>query len=207
MPLAFLDSVQDWFRHPEILDRILRQMWERLAAMSIGEKIAMGTLLFVAILGSIAAVNRYFSGHFSAPVPRKTVKVPKRAKGFGVKYLVLLAVALLPGGMVGMFTVYSIMGTTQWRRDATIIVAGSLIPAALLVALRVESFPWAHLHDSVYVSGLTGLIFALLQCWAMIKLLREWWGEPDECVGWWPPFALCPQVGVLCIATHLVLSS
>jgi hypothetical protein len=27
----------------------------------------------------------------------------------------------------------------------------------------------------------------------MIKLLREWWGEPDECVPWWPPLALWMQ--------------
>ena len=206
MPLAFLNSIQEWFSHPEILDRILRHMWERLAAMYIGEKIAMITLLLVSIIGSIASVNRYFSGHFGVPVPRKIVKAPKRAKGFGVKYLVLLGVALLPGGMVGMFTIYSIMGTSHWRRDASIIVGGSLIPAACLVALRFDSFPWAHLHDSVYVSGLIGMIFALLQCWASIKLLREWWGEPDECVAWWPPIALCMQVAVLCIAAHLVLS-
>ena len=205
MPPAFLESIQEFFRHPENLDRALRLAWERLAAMYIGEKLAMSTLLFVTVLGSIAAVNRYFSGHFGMPAPRKTIKVPKRAKGFGVKHLALLGVALLPGGMVGMFTIYHIMGSDHWRRDAFIIVGGSAIPGLFLVSMRMNAFPWPHLRDAVYLSGLVGLVFALLQCWALIKLLREWWGEPDECVAWWPPLALCIQVFMLCVGSHLIL--
>lgn len=187
-------------------DAVLRQHWGRLAALYIGEKLALGALLFVCILGGIAATNRYFSGHFGMPLPRKSVKTPRRKKGFGVKHLALLLVALLPGGLVGMFTVYSIMGRGHWRRDALIIVVGSLVPGGLLLAAHSTHFPWPHLRDAIYFSGLVGLVFALLHCWALIKLLREWWGEPDECVAWWPPLALCIQVLMLCVATHLVLS-
>jgi hypothetical protein len=47
------------------------------------------------------------------------------------------------------------------------------------------------------VSGLLGLIFGLLHVWALVKLLRQWWGESDECVPWWPPAALWLQIVML----------
>ena len=76
----------------------------------------------------------------------------------------------------------------------------------ILVFARTMDFPWPHLRDAIYFSGLVGLIFALLQVWVLIKLLREWWGEPDECVAWWPPLALCMQLSLLMAATGRILA-
>lgn len=105
----------------------------------------------------------------------------------------LFLIALLPGGLVGTFAVMSVMGKAQWRQDALKIFAMSLIPAVPLGLLRMEWFPWPHWRDAVYVSGVPGLVFAVLQVWIVIKLLRQWWGEPDEYIPWWPPFVLVLQ--------------
>ncbi|HEY3323263.1 MAG TPA: hypothetical protein VGP72_22605 [Planctomycetota bacterium] len=173
---------------------VLRPHWERISELYIGEKLAIGTLLVVSLLGSIAATNRFFAGHFGWPKARKALKAPKRKKGFGIKHVILVLLALLPGGLVGTFTVYAIMGKERWRRDALTIVEISVLPGLLLLSLRAPFLPWPQLRDTVYFSGLLGLIFGLLQIWAAVKLLREWLGEPDECVPWWPPLALCLQL-------------
>jgi hypothetical protein len=89
------------------------------------------------------------------------------------------------------------MGHANWRRDALLIVGLSLVPALLMMVSRWDDFPWPGLRDAIYFSGLLGLVFGLLQCWVLIKLLREWWGEPDECVAWWPPLALLLQCSLL----------
>ena len=177
------------------LDPLLHLPWERIPALYIGEKIALGSLLAVTLIECVAAANRFFAGEFHWPKPRKQIRTPKRKKGFGVKWLMVAALALLPGGLAGTAAVYVIMGKEGSRRDALRIVGLALIPALLLALLRVS--PWHELHDAVYVSGLLGLVFGLLHVWALVKLLRQWWGEPEECVPWWPPAALCLQCVVL----------
>jgi len=195
----------EWLRRIEWVDRVWRLPWERIPALYIGEKLALGTLLAVTLIGSTAAVDRLFSGHYGWPKPRKAGKGGRRKKGLGVKWLALALIALLPGGLVGMAAVYAVMGQENWRGDAFRIVGMSLVPAALLWLLRLGSLPWPELRDAVYVSGLLGLIFGLLQVWAMLKLLRQWWGEPDECVPWWPPAAYCMQLLLLiCSALRLL---
>ena len=183
----------DWFRELKTVAWLLHFHWERIGELSTGEKLALSSLLAVTVIEMVSASNRFLLLEFAKPKPPKSVKTPKRKKGFGIKHVALLLIALLPGGLVGSFVVYTIMGKEDWRRDAISIMGFSLIPLLLLMLLRASWFPWPEFLDAIYISGLIGLIFALLQVWLMIKLLREWWGEPDECVPWWPPMALCMQ--------------
>lgn len=201
-------ALAELLRRIECVDRIWRLPWERLPTLYVGEKLALSLLALVTLIGGIAAVNRLLAGHYRWPKARKVVKVPKHRKGVGIKWLALVLIALLPGGIVGLATVYAVMGKESWRRDALRIVGLSLAPAGLLGLLRLESFPWPDMRDAIYTSGLLGLIFGLLQIWALIKLLRQWWGEPDECVPWWPPAAFCLQAlllvgaGIRLLAPH-----
>jgi sulfite exporter TauE/SafE len=191
------DALTRWMCDIEPLRRVMNMPWERLLTLYIGEKLALAGLLLAVLAGSVAALNRFLTFEFSMPVPRESLKSVKRKSGFGVKFLVLLLIAVLPGGMVGAFVLNSVMGKKNWRHDTLRIVGVSLLPALLLLFLRSSFFPWPSRRDTIYISGLLGLIFALLQIWVLLKLLREWWGEPDECVAWWPPLALQAQIVIL----------
>jgi len=197
MPPLPPGTIVDWFMEWPSIREVAVLGWNRVVSLHIGEKLALGVLLGVVLCGAAAAVNRILAGEFAAPRPRKSVKTPRRKKGFGLKHLALLLVALLPGGLVGTFVVYAIMGKENWRRDAFAIVGASLVPGLLLLLLRADFFPWPQARDAIYISGLLGLIFGMMQCWALVKLLREWWGEPEECVAWWPPLALWAQGALL----------
>lgn len=166
---------------------------DRVGALYPGEKLALGALAAAVIIGCMAAFNRLLAGEFSWPKTRKILKTPKRKKGFGLRWVALVLVALLPGGLVGTFAVYAILGKEMWRRDAIWILGISLLPMFLLLGLRQDFFPWPEFRDELFVSGSIGLAFGLLQLWVTLKLLREWFGEPEECVPWWPPAALCLQ--------------
>ena len=203
---TFLLSIPDWLHQVPGLDRLRQLPWERIGSLYIGEKLALGILAFVTMAETVVAANRILAMEFAFPVERKTVRTPKRKKGFGVKYLALVLLALLPGGLVGTFTVLAVMGKENWRRDAYWIIGISLPFALLLLLLRASFFPWPQWADMLYVSGTIGLIFGILQAWAMIKLLREWWGEPDECVAWWPPLALWCQVLMLSAVLYRIFS-
>jgi hypothetical protein len=178
----------------------LHALPQRFSEIFVGEKLAIATLAMVCLVGFVAAANRFLAGQFSWPHPRAAVTRPKRPKGFGLRHVVMILVALLPGGMVGMFTLYAIMGKENWRRDSLLIIGLSLLPAIFLIVLREPDFPWPQARDAIWVSGLCGLVFAMLQIWALIKLLRQWWGEPEECVPWWPPLTLWLQSALLVTA-------
>jgi hypothetical protein len=192
-----LFALMQWLRDLPPVARVVELPWHRVGELYVGEKLALGTLLAVVVIETIAAVNRMFAGNFPWPKPRQKVRAPKRKKGIGIKWVILTLIALLPGGLVGMAAIYAVMGREHWRRDGLHIVGVSLVPGMLLAVLRAPALPWPELRDTVYVSGLIGLVFGLLHVWVLIKLLREWWGEPDECVAWWPPLALWGQVGML----------
>ncbi|MFH0939075.1 MAG: hypothetical protein V1899_07325 [Planctomycetota bacterium] len=203
---SLLAALPDWLLRIECVDCVLRLPWDRLHTLYVGEKLALGTLLTVSLLGSVVAINRLLIGEFHWPKPRKSARASRRKKRLGLKHLVLLLIALLPGGLVGTVTVYIVMGKDNWRRDAIWIIGLSTPLALLLALLRAEWLPWPQLSDNLYLSGLLGLIFALLQIWALIKLLRQWWGEPDECVPWWPPATLCLQGMLLSACVIRMLS-
>ncbi|HYG75823.1 MAG TPA: hypothetical protein VEK08_12535 [Planctomycetota bacterium] len=202
-----LGELPQWISDLHGIRYAIELFWQRVPRLAIGEQMALGALLFACLVGAIAAVNRILSGQFAWPVERKKVKTPKKKQGFGVKHLVLLLIALLPGGFVASVTVYAIMGKENWRRDSIAVLGLSIIPALLLLAARSKNFPWPDLHDAIYFSGLLGLIFGLLQLWVLIKLLRQWWGEPDECVPWWPPLALLLQWAMLSGAAYGILNN
>jgi len=178
----------------------MKVLGSRLPDLPIGEKLGLGVLFFACFTGTLAAANRFVSGPFSWSVDRATLVLPKQRKGFGIKHLVLLLIALLPGGLVASFTVYAIMGKGNWRRDSVFVLGLASLPSALLLSARTEHFPWPELSDAIYFSGLLGLIFGMLHLWILIKLLRQWWGEPDECVPFWPPLALLLQWALLLTA-------
>src|SRR5260221_10832582 len=117
-------------RLPWILgvEHAYRMLGERLNRLHIGDKLALASLLAVAMMGAIAALNRFLAGEFALPKPRSSVKTPRRKKGFGLKHLVFVVLAVLPGGIVGTLAVYAVLGKEHWRRDAFYIVGMSLIP-------------------------------------------------------------------------------
>jgi hypothetical protein len=193
----YVDQLLDWINSIELLRRVVDMPWERFWTLYVGEKLALAGLLLAVVTGWVAALNRFLMFEFWIPIKREELKNPKRRRGFGIKFLALIIIAILPGGLVGAFVLNSVMGKQRWRRDALRIVGLSLAPALLLWILRAESFPWPGRRDTIYISGLIGLVFALLQLWVLLKLLREWWGEPDECVPWWPPVALIAQTLIL----------
>jgi hypothetical protein len=195
--LLLLAAAPDWMPRIAWVERVLALPWWRIHTLYVGEKLALGALLAVTLVGAVAATDRLFAGNYGWPKQRRASRTSKRKKGIGVKWVVMALIALLPGGLVGMAAVYAVMGRENWRRDALKIVGMSLVPAVLLGLLRLEQWPWPDMRDAVYVSGLLGLIFGLLHVWALVKLLRQWWGEPDECVPWWPPAALCLQIVML----------
>ena len=197
----------EWLYHLPGVERLLRLHWERLGDLFTGEKLAVGALWAVTTVELVVAVNRFMAMEFVIK-PRKAVKTPKRKKGFGLKVVALALLALLPGGLVGTFVVYNIMGKDNWRRDAFWIVGLSLPVALIMFLLRASFFPWPQWSDSIYIVGALGLVFGILQVWAMVKLLREWWGEPDECIAWWPPAALwCQAACALAVAWRILALS
>ena len=199
-------SISEWLHQIPGLERLRQLPWHRVGALYIGEKLALGVLAFVTLTEVVVAANRFMAMEFAFPVTRKAVRTPKRKKGFGLKHLALVLLALLPGGVVGTFSVILVMGKEHWRRDAFWIVGISLPFALMLFLLRASFFPWPQWSDALYVSGTIGLIFGILQVWAMIKLLREWWGEPDECVAWWPPLALWCQALMLAAVLYRIFA-
>src|SRR4051812_28497268 len=94
MPLSFIESFSDWLRQTALGEWFLQFYAEQFSHLFIGEKLALGILCSVCFVGSIAASNRFFAGHFDWPSPREEIKTPRRKKGFGLKHLVLLLIAL-----------------------------------------------------------------------------------------------------------------
>lgn len=180
---------------------LLALPWARLLEQPIGIQIALGGLLIAFLLGAAAALGRL------AALLTEPEAAPKRRKQrFGLKHLALLLIALLPGGLVGTAAVVMAMGKKNWRSDAIRIVDTSMVPAIALAWISSPYFPLPQLADHLFVSGVLGLAFLILQWWATIKLLREAWGEPEKNIPWWPPLALWTQgallFGSLCLILH-----
>jgi len=167
--------------------------WEQLNALNIGEKLSLVTLALCVTAAGLVAINRFLAMEFSAPLPCNQVRTPRRKKGFGLRYLIVLGAAILPGGLVGALTIPLLMGKSRWREDALKIFLLSLIPLLLLALLHWTEHAWLSTPLDFWFSAIIGLTFSMLQAWLTVKLLREGLGEPEECVPWWPPLALCAQ--------------
>jgi len=174
--------------------------WSRLGELPAGAQIALGGLIFAAALGWVAAIDAFLT-----PDP----KTPKRKRRFGPRALALLVLAILPGGLVGTAAVVLIMGRKDWRRDAIHIVGVSLIPGGLLAWFCSPSSPVERLAFAPRISDAIlealGILFACLHVWALVKLLREAWGEPEDKVPWWPPLALVLQTLLLVASSWAIL--
>ncbi|HYF50692.1 MAG TPA: hypothetical protein VEJ63_14865 [Planctomycetota bacterium] len=198
-----LEKMFGWVPELPPVRWILALPWERLNALSIGEKLALVALALCATAAGLVAINRFLAMEFSDPLPRKQVRTPRRKKGFGLRYLVVLAAAVLPGGLIAAFTVPLLMGKEGWRQDALKIFLLSLIPIAFLALLRLTEHAWLPAPADFWISAIFGLTFSMLQAWLTIKLLREGLGEPEECVPWWPPLAWLGQVLGLLLGLRL----
>lgn len=165
---------------------LLRWNWPRIPT---GAKIAVIALCVVAALGWLTAIRRLL-----LCLRRRRPDAPRSRFS---KYLFVLLVALLPGGLLGTAAVTMIMGKKQWRRDAILIFGLSLLPGWTLAWMCAVDFPFPELAGNIFVHGTLGISFAVLQLWAGIKLLREGWGEPVENVPWWPPLAVWLELVML----------
>lgn len=186
-----------WIAKLEWLPPSILKLWNALLSLTLGESLAILTLMLAVLLAGAAAANRFFMCHFEKPLPRSALPPEPPKKGFGIKHLALLLIAILPGGLVGSVVVFAVMGKERWRQSALRILGLSLIPAAMLAIMRHPGFPHKEWRDALYVGGVLGLTFGVLQLWICIKLVREYFGEPDICVPWWPPTALWLQTGLL----------
>jgi len=191
-----------WLAKLEWLPPGILKLWTALLSLTLGESLAILCLMLAVLLAGAAAANRFFMCYFIRPVPRSSLPPEPTQKGFsikgfGIKHLVLLLIALLPGGIVGSVVAYTVMGKERWRQSSLRILGLSLLPAAMLAAMRHPGFPHKEWRDALYVGGVLGLTFGVLQLWISIKLIREYFGEPDICVPWWPPAALWLQTGLL----------
>lgn len=203
-----LHAFETFFRWVATLEWVppgLMKLWRALLSLSLGEDIAILFLLVAVILAGAAAANRFFMLEFSRPLPREALPPEPPKKGYGLKHLVLLLIAILPGGLVGSVVVYTVMGKSQWRQSCLRILALSMIPALALAAMRIKGFPHPEWRDALYIGGVLGLAFGVLQIWISIKILREYFGEPDVCVPWWPPAALVLQFGMLVATTFAIV--
>ena len=188
-----LEKMFGWVPELPPVRWVLALPWPRLNELSIGEKLSLVTLALCVTAAGLVAMNRFLAMEFSDPLPRKQVRTPRRKKGFGLRYLVVAAAAVLPGGLVAAFTIPMLMGKEHWRVDALKIFLLSLIPLFLLLVLRFTQHSWLPAPLDFTFSAVLGLSFSMMQAWLTIKLLREGLGEPEECVPWWPPLALCAQ--------------
>ena len=108
-----------------------------------------------------------------------------------MKALVLVLVAILPGGLVGSAAILALLGKERWRRDSEFILSYSIIPTLGVVWLstHLTSLPIPPVIAPVHFElelfcGLTG---GFMHFWIMLKCLKQYWGEPDERIPWWPP--------------------
>lgn len=191
-----------WLAKLEWLPPTVLKLWTALLNLSLGESLAILCLFLAVLFAGAAAANRFFMCYFVRPVPRSSLppEPPQKRfaiKGFGIKHFVLLLIALLPGGIVGSVVAYAVMGKERWRQSSLRILGLSLLPAAMLALMRFPGFPHKEWRDALYIGGVLGLTFGVLQLWISIKLVREYFGEPDICVPWWPPTALWLQTGLL----------
>lgn len=203
--LHAIETFFRWLAKLEWLPPSVLKLWHALLSLTLGESLAIVLLMIAVLLAGAAAANRFFMCHFIRPVPRSELPPEPPKKGFGIKHLVLLLIAILPGGLVGSVVVFAVMGKERWRQSALRILGLSLVPAAMLALMRHPGFPHKEWRDALYVGGVLGLTFGVLQLWICIKIVREYFGEPDICVPWWPPTALWLQTGLLIACCSVLL--
>lgn len=177
-------------------------MWARLTSLPAGAWIAFGVLALAVALGWAVALNR-IATRLDAWLGERRPARKRKKEGRGLKVLGLVFLAILPGGLVGTAAAALIVGKKDWRRDALILQAWSLPLLLLLAWLSRPDCVWPAVAENVFVTGTLGLTAGLLEFWAMLKLLREAWGEPERKVSWWPPLALWGQTLLLAGAAWL----
>jgi hypothetical protein len=172
--------------------------WSRINQLPPGAWIGGGALLIVVLLGWAVAIGRMWER-----AHRRKRPVGQESKGW-LKAVGLALLFVLPGGMIGAAAVAVIVGKKHWRASAVLIQFLSVIPFLTVGWLSWTRFPWPWIAENIWVNGTLGLTFGLLQVWAMLKLLREAWGEPPASVAWWPPLALWMQTLFLVDAALVV---
>ncbi|MCZ7648072.1 MAG: hypothetical protein M5U26_22900 [Planctomycetota bacterium] len=187
---------------------LLALPWWRFAALTMGLKLALAILALCVALTALAAASHVLARLFARPSsesePASGEARPR--KGWGLKAAVLLILAILPMGLTAAGAVYLVMGKANWRRDALALFVGSLSFALPLGWLASPWFPYPEWARSEYVVLLPALGFSMLQLWALVKVLREYWGEPDERVPLFPPIVWWAQALLLGLSSYGVLA-
>jgi len=180
---------------PALFDRFPSIPWSRLLLAPVGIQLAVLILMFCVLVASLAVLGRWLEA--LRPPPKPESKRTKR--GWGLKAFLLLLIAIAPGGLAAAAGAAAGMGKAHWRRDAAALVATSLALALLLAWHVSPYFPAPHASENLFFSAVLGLAFGLLQLWALVKLLREYWGEPPSKVPLRPPLALGLQILLLAL--------
>jgi len=186
------------------MDWILDLDWQRLWHLPMSAWIALGPLAFSIVMIGSAAMGSLLRERYP-PLPGTVILTPRKNR-FGLKAVVLVLIALLPGGLVGAAAIHFLLGKKNWRGDSILILAVSLIPGLFLTYLLSGKFPFPEVAHNFMVRGSAALAFGVMQLWIMAKLLREVWGEPHEKVSWWPALAWILQLVVLAGAVILIVT-
>lgn len=174
---------------------------QRLLLAPIGIQLALLILACCVLVAALAVLGRWLDMLRPTQQPRSQ----RKKRGWGLKAVLLILIALLPGGLVAAVGAAACMGKGHWRRDATALVTTSLALALVLAWHVSPYFPVPHASENLAFSAVLGLTFGLLQLWALVKLLREYWGEPPVQVPMRPPFALGLQVLLLALGLAWIL--
>ena len=173
--------------------------WERV------RNAPMGLQFFCALLGlSVLLVGFAAFGCIwrklddPKPPTGPLAEWPAPKKRYGMKTIILVLITLLPGGLVGSATILALLGRENWRRDAEYILAYSIIPTLGLLWLGTRltplSVPPGIATVQYELELFCGLTAAFMHFWIMLKCLKQYWGEPDDRIPWWPPLVWWSQL-------------
>ncbi len=168
---------------------VLAWPWWKLRELPLGAWLVLGALLLCVLTVGLAAASHALTRMISSKPPQSAEIRTSARKPWGVKALALIVLAILPMGLTAAGLIYLVMGKAHWRRDALALSLSSLLFLAPLAWLASPYFPYAEWQRNEWAWLVLALGFALVQLWALVKLLREYWGEPDDRVPLWPPAA------------------
>ena len=180
---------------------VLSLPWDRFNELPLGAWIGLASLILALLAVGAATLDRLVCAVLPEPAPTS----PGRDGGW-FKGAVLLLALILPLGVTVLGALAAIMGAKDWRREAAYLASGSSCLLLLAAWLASPYFPLPALGQSFYLTAFLGLVFAILQVWATVKLLRAYWGEPEASVPLYPPLAWWIQLAMLGVSFYWILA-